>query len=199
MLRPDPTAKRTADLIVRGLSTRDLASDVRARSREVHRLGRTVRELSERTAELAFAARSRLRSLPKPPFLPLVVEGDAENANRMVRALEKADVYSPLPVVRGRDEAVRILDPLSRSDARGLGTMPTVLLVDSELPEDGALAVLRHARSLPAFSGIPVILMTPPGERSRVNRAYEAGVNSVVERPTAFDALVRCLETLKSY
>jgi len=61
--------EKTANLVVREISTRDLVSDVHARSRDVLRLGRTVRELSERTAEIVFAARSRLRSSPRPSFL----------------------------------------------------------------------------------------------------------------------------------
>jgi len=117
----------------------------------------------------------------------------------MVRALEKAEIFSKLPVLRGLDEAIRYLDEVLRPDSKILHPLPSVLLIDAELPEGGAVAVLKHVRSLPALAGLPVILMGPLGDRSRVSRAYEAGANSYVERPAELDALVRCVDSLKSY
>ncbi len=189
----------TADLIPREISTRDPASELRGRAQEARRLARDLREPAERTGELALLARDRLRPAPRPSFIPLVVEGDAEVAGRRVQALKKADVVAALPVLRGRDEAIRCLDELSRPDTHVLRAVPSILLVDSELPEEGAMAILKHVRALPGLARLPVILRGPPGERSRLSRAVETGANSYVERPADFEALVNCLKILKTY
>jgi DNA-binding NarL/FixJ family response regulator len=210
-----PTTELIREAVRSGLLARSLHAHVeRAQThvqhlRELTRRNRELTELTRRNRELTELTRrnteggnlpnSRLRPAPKFSFIPLIVEGDPEAAFRMVLALQKADVFSPFPLLRGRDEALRYLDKISGPDSRELHPLPTLLLVDAELPEGGAVDVLKYARSLPALTGLPVILMGPPGDRSRVSRAYEAGANSYVERPSEFGALGRCVEILKNY
>lgn len=199
VLRPEREATRTAGLVLQAIRSGQLAKEVRSKAEQAREQAEQVRALAQRTKELTVLATTRLRPASRLSFIPLVVEGDPEAAFRMVRALEKADLFAPLPILRGRDEAIRYLDDIARPGAPILHPLPTVFLVAADLPEDGAVHVLKHARSLPALAGLPVILMGPPGNRALVSRAYEAGANSYVERPSEFSALARCIETLKSY
>ncbi len=199
VLRPEREATRTATLVLEAIRSGRLARQVHSEAELARKQAEEVKLLAQRTRELSVLATTRLRPSSRLSFIPLVVEGDPEAAFRMVRALDEAEVFSPLPVLRGRDEAIRYLDDLARPGAQILHPLPTVLLVDADLPENGAVRLLKHARSLPALAGLPVILMGPPGDRARVSRAYEAGANSYVERPSEFGALARCVETLKSY
>lgn len=199
VLRTAGDAARTAALIRSAILSGLLATEHLSRANEARSRAEELKRLSQENRALAAVARSHLRRPERLGFIPLVVEGDSDAAFRMVRALQTADVFAPLPILKSRDEAVSYLDGLLLPGVRGTRVLPSALILDGELPDDGALGILKHVRSLYPFAGLPVILFGLTADRTRVGRAYEAGANSWIERPSDVDALAQCLASLKSY
>jgi two-component system response regulator len=200
VLRPEGDAARTAALVRTAITSGELAKEHVSQATEARRRVRELRQLTQENRALAEVARNRLRRPDRLTFIPLIVEGEAEAAFRMVHALQRADVFSPLPVLKSREEAVAFLNRLLATEARGTQILPTILLVDAGLPDDGAIAVLQHVRSTPALAPLPVILLgSSTAPVNAMGRAYASGANSWVERPSDPVALVQCLSNLKSY
>jgi DNA-binding NarL/FixJ family response regulator len=199
ILRAEGDAARTAALIRTAIASGHLATEHLSRASEARCRVQDLRRLIQENRSLAAVARTQLRSSERLTFIPLVVEGDADAASRILRALQEADVFSPLPILNSRDQAVRYLDGLLLPGARGTRVMPSVLILDADLANDGAIGIVKHVRSLYPFAGLPVILLGSTADRVRVARAYEAGANSWIERTSEHDALVQCLSSLKSY
>jgi two-component system, chemotaxis family, chemotaxis protein CheY len=68
---------------------------------------------------------------------------------------------------------------------------PDVVLLDWDIPDMGGAEFVRHLRSdgAPAHSGVPVIMLTGHGERTRVLDAMRHGVHEFLLKPVSRAAL----------
>jgi DNA-binding NarL/FixJ family response regulator len=199
VLQPDGDATRTAEKIRSAVLSGELIAEMRAGSREALKHAKELRVLAQENQELTRMARQQVRKGPRLTFIPLVIESDSERALQTVRALLKADVFAPLPVLRSRDEAVAFLSNLLQPATQGPRIVPSILLLDGDLENDAALDLLKWVRSNASFSHLPVVLFSSSAEAARISRAYELGANSYVMKPADFDAHVLCLRSLKMY
>lgn len=199
VLRPDSDPAKTADQIRDAVLSGDLLGELRARLSETARHARDLRDLLEENRNLTLSALRSLKRGPRLTFIPLVVEGNPDAAFRTVRALEKADVFAPLPILKSRDETLVFLTGLRDPATPGLHLDPTVLLLDADLPQDSSFEVLRWVREHPHFAKLPVVLFGNPEDLPRVRRAYELGANSFLGRPSDLEACVHCFRSLKTY
>jgi DNA-binding response OmpR family regulator len=119
----------------------------------------------------------------------LLVEED-EDVHGMVRdALLEGAKPSVLRTVRGPAEMDELL--------RRPGPLPSLLLVDLDLPADGGIAAIRTAKR--AHARIPVVALTQRPDPDRTAAAYDAGANTVIPRPVTFLALVRLMKVFTAY
>ena len=75
--------------------------------------------------------------------------------------------------------------------------LPSLIIVDLDLPADGGLAALRAAKA--ARARIPVVAVLKRPDPTRVAAAYDAGANTVIPRPVTFLALVRLMKVFTAY
>ena len=81
----------------------------------------------------------------------------------------------------------------------GLAIVKKVLLLDLKLPRRSGLEVLEWVRKHGHFHRLPAIMLTSSSEMSDVNQAYDLGVNSYLSKPTAFEDLIRLVQTIDDY
>jgi DNA-binding NarL/FixJ family response regulator len=199
VIRPDKDPGRMTDLIRNALLSGELASELQSHVARAESHTREIRELTRKNRELTETAQTRLHGTPRLAFTPLIVEGNPELAFRTLRALQRADVFAPLPVLKDRDEAIAYLNHLSTPGMEGLRIQPSIILLDLDLPDEGGLEILKWIRSQPPFSLLPVVAFGSTHDAATIARAYELGVNSYLLKPDSFDAHVQCLASLKIY
>jgi CheY-like chemotaxis protein len=133
------------------------------------------------------------RSLPTI----LLVDAD-EDARAMVRdALLEGARPSVLRTVSG---PVELGDYLHRRGAHAdaiTAPLPSLVLVDLDLPGEGGFAAIRAAKA--ARGRIPVIALVKRADAATVAAAYDAGANTVLARPVTFLALVRLMKVFTAY
>jgi two-component system response regulator len=133
------------------------------------------------------------RSLPTI----LLVDAD-EDARAMVRdALLEGARPSVLRAVSG---PVELDDYLHRRGAHAdpvTAPVPSLVLVDLDLPGGGGLAAIRAAKA--ARGRIPVVALAKRADAETVAAAYDAGANTVLPRPVTFLALVRLMKVFIAY
>jgi DNA-binding NarL/FixJ family response regulator len=75
--------------------------------------------------------------------------------------------------------------------------VPSLVLVDLDLPDGDGLAALRVAKS--ERPRVPVVGLSRRSDAAVVADAYDAGANSVLPRPVTFLALVRLMKVFTAY
>ena len=114
----------------------------------------------------------------------LLVEDDRVDIMTVQRALKKIDVSNPLYVARTGVEALGML----RGDGfPRIEPMPSLILLDLNLPKMGGIEFLKELRSDPVLKTLQVIVLTSSNEPSDRAAAYEYEVDDYIVKPHSFD------------
>ena len=127
----------------------------------------------------------------------LLVEADEDARAMMKDALLEGARPSVLRAVSGPDE---LADYLHRRGAHAdpvTAPLPSLVIVDLDLPDDGGLTAIRAAKA--ARARIPVVALVRRADAATVAAAYDAGANTVLPRPVTFLALVRLMKVFTAY
>lgn len=127
-------------------------------------------------------------------FLMLLVEDDPGQARLTQQALAQANLINPLRIVEGADQA---LDYLSGRDPywdRKSHPLPSLVLIDGDLPDRGASRLLDWLRSQPKLRGIPTVLLT-----SASGDANGHGVSALVPKPVDLEGLLHMMRSIGMY
>jgi CheY-like chemotaxis protein len=91
-------------------------------------------------------------------------------------------------------DGLKALDWLTRTEQ-----LPTLVLLDMNMPRMNGLDLLRKIRESPRWRGLPVIMFTTSGEENLVTRAYELGINSFIAKPALYSGFTVIMRNLCHY
>ena len=129
----------------------------------------------------------------------LVVEDEANDRFLIERAARKARILNPLQMVTNGEEAVSYLKGERDYADRHAHPLPILVLLDLKLPRRSGIEVLSWIRGSPTFHTLPVVVLTSSPDSGDVQRAYQAGANSYLVKPVAFEGLQQMMESLGLY
>jgi CheY-like chemotaxis protein len=129
----------------------------------------------------------------------LVVEDEPDAFTLLEHAFEKAGIVTPLQTVQDGDQAIAYLKGEGPYVDRLAHPVPQLVLLDLKLPRCSGLEVLEWIRVQPALRGLPVIILTSSKERSDVRRAYAAGANSYLVKPSSLTRLIELAAAFREY
>ena len=116
--------------------------------------------------------------------LILLVEDDRVDIMTVQRALKKIDVSNPLYVARTGVEALAML----RGDGvPAIEPVPSLILLDLNLPKMGGVEFLKELRADPALRSLHVIVLTSSNEPRDRAAAFEYEVDDYIVKPHSFD------------
>ena len=114
----------------------------------------------------------------------LLVEDDRVDIMTVQRALKKIDVSNPLYVARTGVEALAML----RGDGvPAIEPIPSLILLDLNLPKMGGVEFLRELRADPVLRSLHVIVLTSSNEPRDRSAAFEYEVDDYIVKPHSFD------------
>jgi CheY-like chemotaxis protein len=114
----------------------------------------------------------------------LLVEDDRVDIMTVQRALKKIDVSNPLCVARTGVEALGML----RGDGfPRIEPMPSLILLDLNLPQMGGIEFLKELRADPLLRSLPVIVLTSSNEPGDRAAAFEYEVDDYIVKPHTFE------------
>lgn len=129
----------------------------------------------------------------------LVVEDEPDAVTLLEHAFTKAGITTPLRAVSDGDLALAYLQGAPPYADRRLYPRPQLVLLDLKLPRCSGLEVLARIRADPALAGLPVVILTSSRERSDVFRAYAAGANSYLVKPSSLGELITLAGVFRDY
>ncbi len=126
----------------------------------------------------------------------IVVEDSDSDLDLCLQAFEANGITNPVVVLRDGEDAIRYID--THGDARD-PRFPIFVLCDLKMPKVSGFDVLRHARRHPAWSLVPIIVLSTSRDELDVESAYRLGANSFVQKPIEFDAFSETISLIDRY
>jgi two-component system response regulator len=126
----------------------------------------------------------------------LLVEDNASDEKLTVLAFKKCGVSNEVVVMRDGAAALDYIFGTGSQAGRNVSVLPTVILLDLQLPRIDGLEVLRRIRADERTRIVPVIVLTASREEEDVLRSYSLGANAYVRKPVEFVAFVEAAKTL---
>ncbi len=129
----------------------------------------------------------------------LLVEDNPDDEELIRRSLGKIRLADDMVVVHDGVEALDYLFATGTFEGRDPADLPTVMLLDLNLPRIGGLEVLRRVRAADRTKRLPVVVLTSSDERADVISSYDLGVNSYVRKPVDFAEFSEAVTQLGLY
>jgi CheY-like chemotaxis protein len=126
----------------------------------------------------------------------LLVEDSEYDLFLMRRAFKKAEFDSPLQEVRNGEEAIAYLKGDDPYSDRNKFPLPSVMLLDLNLPMKNGFDVLTWVRTQARLKRLWIVVLTASMRAEDVERAFDLGANSFLVKPSTLEALaamIRCL------
>jgi CheY-like chemotaxis protein len=129
----------------------------------------------------------------------LLVEDTQQDELLILRALNKINLGNGVVVVRDGQQALDYLFREGEFAGRAGPDLPTVVLLDVNLPRVSGLEVLERLRADPRTRLLPIVILTSSDEERDRLRSYEHGANSFVRKPLVFTEFAETVARLGIY
>lgn len=126
----------------------------------------------------------------------LIVDDSENDALLMRNVFERAGFVQPLRFARDGDEAIAYLRGDDAYGNRQQFPLPTVVLLDLNMPRKNGFEVLAWIREQPALKRLRVYIMSASNRVEDIQRVYDLGANSYLVKPGTLDGLMHLAKTL---
>ena len=137
-------------------------------------------------------------TLVEPSMLPLILlaEDTLLDVFFLRRALMKAALANPIVVVRDGQEAIDYLQGRGTYADRKTYPLPSLLLLDLEMPRVDGFGVLAWLQNQTAFRRLPKVVLSGSIREENALKARELGADEYRVKPTAPDELIKIVHEL---
>ena len=129
----------------------------------------------------------------------LLIEDNPDDAELTRIAFAEAGIDSQLVVVGDGAEALDYLFARGAHAGRDAADLPSIVLLDLNLPKLDGREVLQALRANPATRGLPVVVLTTSTEPFDVEASYALGVKSYIRKPVDFGKFVEVVKQIGLY
>lgn len=129
----------------------------------------------------------------------LLVEDNPDDVELTRLAFDEAKIANQLAVVSDGAEALDYLFARGRFSDRDPADLPSLVLLDLNLPKVDGREVLQAIRANEATRGLPVVVLTTSTEPFDVEATYALGVNSYIQKPVDFEQFVWAVKQVGLY
>jgi len=129
----------------------------------------------------------------------LLVEDNPDDIELTLYALKEKNIKNEVIVLNDGAEALDFLFGTGKYSGRDLTAMPTVILLDLNLPRVDGFEVLRQIRANERTKLLPVVILTSSKEEQDLVNGYSLGVNSYVRKPVDFNQFADAVSHLGLY
>lgn len=129
----------------------------------------------------------------------LLVEDNSQDEILTLRALKNINIANRIDVVRDGQQALDYIFRAGEFADREGPDLPTVVLLDINLPRVSGLDVLDRVRADPRTRYLPVVLVTSSDEERDRLQGYQNGANSFVRKPVDAADFIETVSRLGIY
>jgi CheY-like chemotaxis protein len=129
----------------------------------------------------------------------LIVDDSSDDVLLLRRAFKKAGVANPIQSVKSGCEAIAYLRGVPPFEDRAKHPLPSVILLDLQMPDGDGFEVLQWIRNKFPSGGLLVVVLTRLEEFRKINRAYALGANSFLTKPGSAEELQELIRIFSGY
>jgi DNA-binding response OmpR family regulator len=115
------------------------------------------------------------------------------------QACDRAQVSFKCESVSSADEGISYLNASGPYADRRRYPLPSLIVLDWDLPENGGLQALTWLRSRPTLRYLPVVVLSDSKNQASMKRAYDRGASSYLLKPQSFEGLVDLIRMIDRY
>jgi len=119
-----------------------------------------------------------------------------QDAELTIRSLKKSNLAHHILHLRDGAEAIKFLFP---DEPAHTPSNIKMILLDLKMPKVNGLEVLKRVKSNDSTKTIPIIILTSSKQEYDISQALNAGVNSYVVKPVAFNQFLETVTQIGSY
>ena len=129
----------------------------------------------------------------------LLVEDNPDDVELTRIAFVEAKLANRLVVASDGVEALDYLFARGTHAARDPDDLPSIVLLDLNLPKVDGREVLQAIRASERTRSLPVVVLTTSAEPFDVEASYALGVNSYIQKPVDFEQFVWAVKQVGLY
>ncbi|MDQ3269137.1 MAG: response regulator [Pseudomonadota bacterium] len=129
----------------------------------------------------------------------LLVEDNPDDVELTRLAFEESKIGNKLVVVTDGAAALDYLFARGKYSDRDPTHLPSIVLLDLNLPKVDGREVLQAIRANEATRTLPVVVLTTSAEPFDVEASYALGVNSYIQKPVDFEQFVWAVKQVGLY
>ena len=129
----------------------------------------------------------------------LLVDDSEDDLVLLRGAFQKADFDNSLQQVENGEKAIAYLKGEGPYSDRHKFPLPTVMLLDLNMPTKNGFDVLGWLRTQPGLKRLTVVILTASVREEDVERAFDLGANSYLVKPATMDGLVAMIRCMRDW
>ncbi len=129
----------------------------------------------------------------------LFVEDSDEDFYTAKRAFTKAGVANEIYRCVDGEDALDYLYRRGKYTDRRVAPLPNMIFLDLNLPKLDGKEVLAVIKKDSHLCDIPVVILTTSSDERDIEKCYEAGANSYIQKPVGFENFMKMVQELKNY
>ncbi|MGH7971448.1 MAG: response regulator [Limisphaerales bacterium] len=131
--------------------------------------------------------------------LILFAEDDENDAFLFKLAFKRAGVNHLFVVVPNGQAAIDYLSGAGTYADRSQNPLPSLVLLDLNMPRVSGLEVLKWIRSTSGVCTLISVMLSSSNQDADIHRAYLAGANGYLVKPANIEAIVEMAKAIKDY
>ncbi len=129
----------------------------------------------------------------------LLVEDNPDHVILTKMVFDKHNIANKVYVATDGAEAIDFIYHRGKYDNGRNSPRPGLILLDVKLPKMDGFEVLKQLKSDPAYSSIPVVMLTTSSQDEEIARGYAEGANSYVTKPVKFNEFAEKVKSIGLY
>jgi len=133
------------------------------------------------------------------PVAILLAEDDPDDQYLISEALDENRLNARLYIVSDGEELLDYLNRREKYQEREKWPMPSLILLDLNMPRKDGREALSEIKADPALQHIPVVALTTSRAEKDVKLTYQSGVSGFITKPVSFSALREVMKSIGAY
>lgn len=129
----------------------------------------------------------------------LIVEDNEDDYEATLRSLKRNHFMNPVSWCRDGGDAIDFLNKRGRHAGSELLEKPSLILLDLNMPGMDGRRALQIIKTDEELKRIPVVVLTTSKDMADIDKCYEIGASTYIQKPVEFERLVEAVSTMKDY
>lgn len=129
----------------------------------------------------------------------LLIEDNPDDYEATQRSFKKANFINPLHWCANGQDGMDFLKRRGKYAGQQDLMRPALVLLDLNMPGMDGRTILEYIKQDKELRTIPVVILTTSTDSRDIERCYELGASTYIQKPVDFDGLVQAAARMRDY